>query len=127
MVRLASGRRSASCGQPHCEQRCWVHKTANVLNKLPKSQQPKANRSLQEIWMGRDEQGRRGRVRRLHSQPTAEIRKGRRVPGKGSPGPARILRFPCRTLETPADLKPDREHLCHRGAPHYPLVVLPLE
>ncbi|MFL6798083.1 MAG: IS256 family transposase [Xanthobacteraceae bacterium] len=33
------------------EQRCWVHKTANVLNKLPKSQQPKAKRSLQEIWM----------------------------------------------------------------------------
>ena len=32
-------------------QRCWVHKTANVLNKLPKSQQPKAKRSLQEIWM----------------------------------------------------------------------------
>ena len=33
------------------EQRCWVHKTANVLNKLPKSQQPKAQRALQEIWM----------------------------------------------------------------------------
>ena len=33
------------------EQRCWVHKTANVLNKLPKSQQPKAKRGLQEIWM----------------------------------------------------------------------------
>jgi putative transposase len=33
------------------EQRCWVHKTANVLSKLPKSQQPKAKRSLQEIWM----------------------------------------------------------------------------
>ena len=33
------------------EQRCWVHKTANVLNKLPKSQQPKAKRCLQEIWM----------------------------------------------------------------------------
>jgi putative transposase len=32
-------------------QRCWVHKTANVLNKLPKSQQPKANRVLQDIWM----------------------------------------------------------------------------
>jgi len=32
-------------------QRCWVHKTANVLNKLPKSQQPKAKRTLQEIWM----------------------------------------------------------------------------
>src|SRR5437660_3025739 len=33
------------------EQRCWVHKTANVLNKLPKGQQPKAKRALQEIWM----------------------------------------------------------------------------
>ena len=32
-------------------QRCWVHKTANVLNKLPKSQQAKAKRALQEIWM----------------------------------------------------------------------------
>jgi putative transposase len=32
-------------------QRCWVHKTANVLNKLPKSQQGKAKKALQEIWM----------------------------------------------------------------------------
>ena len=34
-----------------CEQRGWVHKTANVLNKLPVSQQPKAKRALHEIWM----------------------------------------------------------------------------
>jgi len=33
------------------EQRCWVHKTANVLNKLPKSQHAKAKTALQEIWM----------------------------------------------------------------------------
>ena len=32
-------------------QRCWVHKTANVLNKLPKSIQPKAKQALHEIWM----------------------------------------------------------------------------
>ena len=32
-------------------QRCWVHKTANVLNKLPKSLQAKAKRVLQDIWM----------------------------------------------------------------------------
>ena len=32
-------------------QRCWVHKTANVLNKLPQSQQGKAKAALQEIWM----------------------------------------------------------------------------
>ena len=33
------------------EQRCWVHKTANVLNKMPKSLQPKAKSMLQDIWM----------------------------------------------------------------------------
>ena len=33
------------------EQRCWVHKTANVLNRLPKSLQGKAKQSLQNIWM----------------------------------------------------------------------------
>ncbi len=32
-------------------QRCWVHKTANILNKLPKSSQPKAKAALHEIWM----------------------------------------------------------------------------
>jgi transposase-like protein len=33
------------------QQRCWVHKTANVLDKLPKSQQPVAKAMLHEIWM----------------------------------------------------------------------------
>lgn len=32
------------------EQRCWVHKTANVLNKLPKSMQSKAKQRLHDIW-----------------------------------------------------------------------------
>lgn len=32
------------------EQRCWVHKTANVLNKMPKSVQPKAKSDIHEIW-----------------------------------------------------------------------------
>ncbi|NYT46735.1 MAG: transposase [Candidatus Methanofishera endochildressiae] len=32
-------------------QRCWVHKTANVLNKLPKSVQPKVKEALHDIWM----------------------------------------------------------------------------
>lgn len=32
-------------------QRCWVHKTANVLNKLPKGAQKRAKQRLHEIWM----------------------------------------------------------------------------
>ncbi|MBM3577758.1 MAG: IS256 family transposase [Alphaproteobacteria bacterium] len=31
-------------------QRCWVHKTLNVLDKLPKSVQPNAHRDLRDIW-----------------------------------------------------------------------------
>ena len=33
------------------EQRCWVHKTANVLNNMPKSVQPRAKADIHEIWM----------------------------------------------------------------------------
>ncbi len=32
-------------------QRCWVHKTANVLNRLPQSLHPAATQALQAIWM----------------------------------------------------------------------------
>jgi transposase-like protein len=32
------------------EQRCWVHKTANVLNNMPKSVQTKAKADIHEIW-----------------------------------------------------------------------------
>jgi putative transposase len=43
-------------------QRCWVHKTANVLNKLPKSQQPKAKgRCRRSGWP---------RPRRMRSSPS---------------------------------------------------------
>jgi transposase-like protein len=42
------------------EQRCWVHKTANVLNYMPRGVQPEAKRRLHEIWLAetRDQAGR---------------------------------------------------------------------
>jgi len=33
------------------QQRCWVHKTMNVLDKLPKGEQPAAKSMLHQIWM----------------------------------------------------------------------------
>lgn len=37
---------------PTCRhQRCWVHKTANVLEKLPKSMQPKVKSALRDIYL----------------------------------------------------------------------------
>ena len=35
-------------------QRCWLHKTTNVLNKFPKSVQPNAHKDLREIWLAPD-------------------------------------------------------------------------
>ena len=32
------------------QQRCWMHKTMNILNCLPKSTQPKAKQALHAIW-----------------------------------------------------------------------------
>ena len=36
------------------EQRCWVHKTANVLDQLPKKLQPMAKKMIQEIYLSPD-------------------------------------------------------------------------
>jgi len=37
---------------PECEeQRCWVHKTANILDKMPKSVQPKAKERIHDIYL----------------------------------------------------------------------------
>ncbi len=37
-------------------QRCWQHKTVNVLNCLPKSAQPNAKKALHEIWQAETRQ-----------------------------------------------------------------------
>jgi transposase-like protein len=36
------------------EQRCWVHKTSNILDAPPKSAQPAAKAALAEIWSAED-------------------------------------------------------------------------
>lgn len=37
---------------PRCrQQRCWVHKTVNILDKMPKSVQPNAKRMIHEMYM----------------------------------------------------------------------------
>ncbi|BBT67280.1 IS256 family transposase [Aeromonas caviae] len=41
----------AKCYPDTAHQRCWVHKTANVLSVLPKSVQPKVKEALHDIWM----------------------------------------------------------------------------
>ncbi len=90
------------------EQRCWVHKTANVLNKMPKSVQPKAKGDLHEIWQA-ETQGRcREGVRRLPGEVRGEVPGGLRVPAEGSRRAADVLRLPGRALGPLANDQPDR-------------------
>ena len=35
-------------------QRCWLHKTLNVLDKFPKSMQPNVHKDLRDIWLSPD-------------------------------------------------------------------------
>jgi transposase-like protein len=48
---LGFWRALAKCYPDTVHQRCWVHKTANVLAALPKSVHPKVKDALHEIWM----------------------------------------------------------------------------
>ncbi len=58
-------------------QRCWFHKTGNVLNKVAKSIQPAVKQDLREIWMA-------SRRRSMPSVPS------RRSTAPSMPGPSSV-------------------------------------
>ena len=61
----------------HRDQRCWVHKAANVLNALPKSAQPAARGALAEIRDAEDREHALGRHRDVRGT-TRQVAQGRR-------------------------------------------------
>src|SRR5258705_12508988 len=80
------------------EQRCWVHKTANILNKLPKSLHTKAKRALQEIWMAETKKDGLCRPGSLCRNLPGQIRDSCRLPDQGPRCAADVLPLPCRAL-----------------------------
>jgi transposase-like protein len=95
------------------EQRCWVHRIANVLDKLPKGLQPRAKQALHAIMYAR-----RGRAgdHALHPGVPGQVPQGRGLADR-RPGPAaRLLRLPGRAVEAPAHHEPDRVDV-RDGAP----------
>ena len=93
------------------EQRCWVHKTANVLNRLPKSLQGKAKRTLQNIWMAETRNDAEAAFDTFAGNLRHKVRQGRRMPDQGSRRSARLLRLPRRALGALANEQSDRERL----------------
>ena len=108
------------------EQRCWVHKTGNVLNKLPKGLQKKAKGRLQDIWMAETRKDAESAYRLLPGSLRAEVRQGRGLPGQGPRRPADVLRLPRRALEACTHDQPHREHVRHGSSAHLPDQGLPV-
>ena len=57
------------------EQRCWVYKTANVLDALPKSAQPAAKNALADIYNAEDKEHAATAVRAFAKQYAAKFPK----------------------------------------------------
>ena len=58
---------------PHAEhQRCWVHKTANILDKLPKTVQSSAKSLIHDIYRAETEQDARDAYRRFQERYAAK-------------------------------------------------------
>ena len=109
-------------------QRCWVHKTANVLNKLPKSQQSKAKRALQEIWMAETKKDALAAFDVFVERGLGrQIRQGGRMSRQGSRCATGLLRVPGRALETPAHDQRHRKLVRHRASPHRALEGMSFE
>ena len=95
-------------------QRCWVHKTANVLNKVALSVQINMKADLREIY---------GAPTRAAAEAAIDVfadkygaKYGGRLPDEGSGSAARLLRLPSRALGPSTYIKPDRERV-RDGAP----------
>src|SRR3954447_11513441 len=79
-------------------QRCWVHKTANVLNKVALSVQVNMKVDLREIYRAPYPRSGRGGDRRVRRQIRRQVRQGGRLPDEGSGSAARLLRLLSRAL-----------------------------
>jgi hypothetical protein len=99
-------------------QRCWVHKAANVLDKLPRSVEPaaKADRPARDL-AGAGPRDCGSGDHDVCREVRGQIRKGGRVLGQGPRRAARVLRLPGRALGPPAHREPDRERVRHGAAP----------
>jgi hypothetical protein len=98
------------------EQRCWVHKTANVLDKLPKSVQPKAKGMLHEIYLAPSRAEAEKAFDLFVRTYEAKYPKATACLAKDRPGAVTVLRLPGGALEAPADDERDRERVRNGAA-----------
>ncbi|GGD30272.1 hypothetical protein GCM10011358_12890 [Sinisalibacter lacisalsi] len=89
-------------------QRCWVHKTANVLNKFPKSMQPTVKTDLREIWQAKTRAAAETAMETFAEKYGAKYEKALTCLTKKTRGAARLLRLPRRALGSSTHRQPHR-------------------
>ena len=100
------------------EQRCWVHKTANVLNTLPTGVQPKAKAMLYDIWMAETQPAADRAFDTLPGHVCREVPSRDHVSRQGPGRALDLLRLSGRALDPHPDHEPGRVDIRHRPAPH---------
>ena len=100
-------------------QRCTVHKTANVLDKMPRSVQPAAKSDLREVWNAPDRATAEAAIATFAEKYGAKYERAVTcLPDQGSRRAADLLRPACRALGPSAHVEPDRERVRNRQAPN---------
>ena len=94
-------------------QRCWVHKTANVLNKVALSVQVNMKADLREIYGAPTRAAAEAAIDVFAEQIRRQVREGGHLSDQGSGSSAGLLRLSGRALGPSAHVKPDRERVCH--------------
>jgi transposase-like protein len=97
-------------------QRCTVHKTANVLDKLPTSVQPSAKRDLRQIWTAPDRKSAHAAMALFAEKYSAKYERAVACLVKDRDALLTFYDFPAEHWDHLADGEPDRERVRHRAA-----------
>src|SRR3954465_13725343 len=97
-------------------QRCWLHKTANVLNKVPRAVQATMKVALREIHGAETRSAAEAAIETFAEKYGAKYARAVECLTKDRDRPADLLRLPGRALGSPAHLEPYRKRVRDRAA-----------
>ena len=107
-------------------QRCWVHKTANVLNALPKARQRNAKQDLHQIWMAAGRAAAEKALDTFAAKYQAKYPKAVTCLTKDREELLAFYDFPAEHWQHIRTTNPHRERLRHGPASHRSQQGLPL-
>ena len=105
-------------GVPH--QQCWVHKTANILDKLPKRLREDAKNLAHEMYLAPTRKLALAAYGALRGPLPGSLPQGLGLPGEGRGGVVPLLRLPGRPVVHLRTTNPDRVDLRHGAPPDSP-------